>query len=200
MGTPFSVGVIPVGGDFIGTDISKVYGIPLADAEVLKEEYNAANVSVIEDDREIPLKHPSEDGKASISISEIVEVIQARIDDTLSHVQAGVYEDKIDLQYIDCAILTGDGISKFRGIEKNFEDVLSMPLKEIDFGRAVGMKSSFTYACGMILYVAGQLPLGLHPSKVTREEVEELQAVPEKESFFKKLGEKIKKIFPGYRE
>ena len=200
MGTPFSVGVLPIGGDFISSDIAQVYGIAKEDASVLKEEYNAANTDEIEEDREIALRHPSEDGKESISMKELVEVIQARIDDTLKRVRDGVYEDKIDIKYVDAAILTGDGMSKFRGIGKNFEDVLEMPLKDIDFGRAVGMKSYFTYACGMVLYIAGQLPLGLHPSKVTREEVEALAGKQKEEGFFKKLKNKMKKIFPGYRE
>lgn len=199
-GTPFSTGVLPVGGDFLGSDIAQVYGIPRIDADVLKEEYNAANVDAIGEDRSFALKNITSDGRESLKISDIVMVIEARINDTLEKVKSAVAEDQIDLGYVDAALITGDGFSKFRGIDANVRETLGIPLKDIDFGRAVGMKSAYTYACGMVLYVASQLPLGLHPSKVVREEISELANKKDSQGVFKKISDRFKKIFPGYRE
>ena len=65
----------------------------------------------------------------------------------------------METQYISKIILTGDGITKFKGVDKVSESIFETKFT-IDFSRLTGMKSVFTNASGMLMYITMQLPLG----------------------------------------
>jgi len=75
---------IPVGGDHITNDISIGLKVSLNDAEKLKRDYGLALTSLIDNDHDITINEFSENTKRTIKVSEVVEIIEARVQEIFS--------------------------------------------------------------------------------------------------------------------
>ena len=70
---------IPVGGAHITNDISIGLRISLDEAEKLKREYELALTSLIKNDYEITINDINENKKREIKVSQVIEIIEARV-------------------------------------------------------------------------------------------------------------------------
>ena len=147
--------------------------------------------------REIKLK------PIQFKVEEPVQVMEARISEMLSLIAQNLSKDNINIASIDRVVVVGDGLVPFKGLDILCENILKIKFMEIDFSRLTGMKSIYTYASGMVMYVSSQLPLGRKQSKLEKEFSSEEPLMVKKKGFtevINKIYGKMKDMFTGFRE
>ncbi len=199
---PYVLGAFPVGGDHITTDLSQVFKISLNEAESIKKDYPLATLEVLSNNIDVAVFSLETGTQEKLKVADLVEVMQARIENIFEIVKAKLDEDEIESSMIDRVIITGDGITKFKGVSSVCTNILECTLTETDFGRLTGMKSVYTYSSGMLMYIASQLPLGRKQSVFEREfQLEDINTAGNaKKGFFAKISEKIKEVLASFRE
>lgn len=145
---------IPLGGESITNDIALVFNITEEEAERLKKQYALALRSFIDNDTDIILNtyKGSEKGK-TIKSSELIEVIEARIEEIFSLVNRQITNAGIKAS-INNVILTGQGITCISKSDVAGKIVLNIPVK-ISTGRLVStIKPEYRSSYALIRYIS----------------------------------------------
>lgn len=146
---------IPVGGDNISNDISLVLNISEEEAEKLKKQYGLALKSLIDNDNEILLSTCKEDNKKVIRSSELIEIIEARIEEMFSLVNRDITTQGVK-QRINNVILTGQGITNINKSDIAGKIILNIPVK-IATGRAIStVRPEYRTAYALVRYIASR--------------------------------------------
>lgn len=201
-GRPYAIGSIPVGGQHITNDLSLVLHISPTEAETVKRDYPLACVDLVSNNVDVAVFSLDKGVQDVRKVSEIVEVMQARIENLFEVVAEKLEEEDIQISRVDYIMVIGDGLSKFKGLGLICDRLFGVPLYEVDLSRSTGMKSAYSYASGMLMYMASQLPMGRKPSKLEREYQQEGNAEAEqtKESGLSRFWNTIKSMLVSFRE
>lgn len=177
---------IPVGGDNITNDISIVLDISLEEADKLKKQYGLALKSFIDNDNDIILNTYNGDKRnKTIKSSELIEIIEARIEELFSLINKDITTQGIKTK-INNVILTGQGITNINKSDVAGKIILNIPVK-ISTGRLVStIKPSYRTAFALVRYIASR-PFTKSVSSSIDAKLEE--------SFFKVIIEKVKEFF-----
>ncbi len=177
---------ISLGGDNITSDISQVFYISDEEAEKLKRQYALALKSFIDNDTDIMLTTYSGDERnKTIKSSELIEVIEARIEEIFSLVNKQITNLGIKSN-INNVILTGQGITSISRSDVAGKIVLNIPVK-IATGRMVStVKPAFRSSYALVNYVANRPYAKNVASKID---------IKSNENFMKTLLERIKEFF-----
>ena len=177
---------IPLGGDSVTSDIALVLNISEEEAEKLKKQYGLAMKSFIDNDNEIILNTCREDVKSkAIKSSELIEIIEARIEEIFSLVNKDITMQGIK-QRINNVILTGQGITNINKSDVAGKVILNIPVK-ISTGRLVStVRPEYRTAYSLVRYVAARPYAKTVSSNIDS---------GTQESFFKTVIERIKEFF-----
>ena len=181
---------IPLGGKNITTDISLVLNISEDEAEKLKKQYGLAMKSYIDNDNEIILNtYTGTDSEAdkikSIKSSELIEIIEARIEEIFSLINKNITNSGIK-NYINNVIITGQGIASINKSDVVGKVTLNIPVK-FATGRLIStVRPEYRTAYSLVRYVASR-PF----SKSVSSSVDS----GSKENIFKTIFERIKEFF-----
>lgn len=177
---------IPLGGDNITNDIALVLNITEEEAEKLKRQYGLALKSFIDNDNEIILNTCKDENKSKIiKSSELIEIIEARIEEIFSLVNRDITAQGIK-QKINNVILTGQGIVNINKSDVAGKINLNIPVK-IATGRAIStVKPSFRTSYALVRYIAAR-PF----AKTVSSSIDEQN----NESFIKNVIDRIKEFF-----
>lgn len=147
---------IPLGGDNITSDISLVLNIEEEEADKLKRQYGLAMKSYIDNDNEIILNTYKGDAKAkAIKSSELIEIIEARIEEIFSLVNKDITAQGIK-QRINNVILTGQGITNINKSDVAGKVILNIPVK-ISTGRLIStVRPEYRTAYSLVRYIAAR--------------------------------------------
>lgn len=147
---------IPLGGDNITRDISVCLNIAEEEADKLKRQYGLAMKSYIDNDHEITLSTcKSEQGNVVIKSSELIEIIEARIEEIFSIVNKDITMQGVK-QRINNVILTGQGITNISKSDVAGKVILNIPVK-ISTGRLIStIRPEYRTAYSLIRYVAAR--------------------------------------------
>ena len=143
---------IPVGGENITSDISIVLGISKEEAEKLKKQYGLALKSYIDNDAEVVLNTAKDDSKRNVMSSNIVEVIEARVEQIFELVNKDIMAQGFK-QNINTVILTGQGITNISKSDIVGKITLNIPVKYSSNKVANAMKSEYLTAFALIRYI-----------------------------------------------
>lgn len=182
---------IPVGGDHITNDISIGLRISVAEAEKIKREYELALTSLIKNDQEVTVFDSGENRKKIVKVSEIVEIIEARVYEifTLSSKllqRAGVSGK------CGGVVLAGGGISYVDGSVQIATEIFEIPVRIASF-RHLGVPSlEYGTAAGIVKFVSGNVKGSSHGSEVR---ALKQKSTSSKQGFFKKLGKFFSDLF-----
>ena len=124
---------IPLGGDNITNDIALVLDISEEEADKLKKQYGLAMKSFIDNDNEILLSTCKDENRKIIKSSELIEIIEARIEEIFSLINKDITMQGIK-QRINNVILTGQGITNINKSDVAGKIALNIPVK-ISTGR-----------------------------------------------------------------
>ena len=147
---------IPLGGDNITNDISIVLNISQEEANKLKKQYGLALKSFIDNDNEIILNTCKGDQKSkAIKSSELIEIIEARIEEIFSIVNKDITNQGIKSR-INNVVLTGQGISNINKSDVAGKIILNIPVK-ISTGRLIStVKPQYRTSYALVRYIASR--------------------------------------------
>ncbi len=176
---------IPLGGDNITNDISIVLGISEEEADKLKKQYGLAMRSYIDNDNEILLTTYKDDSKKVIKSSELIEIIEARIEEIFTLVNKDITTKGIKSR-INNVVLTGQGITTISKSDVAGKIILNIPVK-IATGRLVStIRPEYRTAYALVRYIASKPFVRTVSSSIDTDS---------KENFFKTFIERIKEFF-----
>ena len=147
---------IPLGGDNITNDISLVLNISEDEAEKLKKQYGLALKSFIDNDNEIMLNTCKDESRNKvIKSSELIEIIEARIEEIFSLVNKDITSNNVKSN-INTVVLTGRGISTINKSDVAGKINLNIPVK-MSTGRLIStIKSEFRTSYALVRYIAAR--------------------------------------------
>ncbi|MBR6934605.1 MAG: cell division protein FtsA [Clostridia bacterium] len=198
-GNIYYASALPVGGGTITGDIAQVLNVRREEAELLKCDYQIADASLVTNDVDVAIGSLADGKSRVVKCSEIVGIMQARIEDIFGIIRERLDVDEIDTSFIDRVVLSGDGIVGFSGLDIVCERVFRTKLADIDFTRNTAMKAIFTYTSGMIMYIASMLPYGMKRSDIEREEPEGAQE-DNKPGVFGSIKDKFRNLIGKLRD
>ena len=176
---------IPLGGDNITKDIALVLNISEEEADRLKHQYGLALKSFIDNDNEIILNTCKDENKRIIKNSELIEIIEARIEEIFYLVNKDITAQGIK-QRINNVILTGQGITNINKSDIAGKIILSIPVI-IATGRLIStVRPEYRTAYSLVRYIASR-PFAKNLSSSIDAKT--------KENFFQNIVEKVKEFF-----
>ena len=147
---------IPVGGDNITNDIAVVLNITEEEADKLKRQYGLALKSFIDNDNDIILNTCKDNNKNNIiKSSELIEIIEARIEEIFSIINKDVTNQGIKSK-INNVILTGQGIININKSDVAGKITLNIPVK-ISTGRLIStIRPTYRTSYALVRYIAAR--------------------------------------------
>lgn len=144
---------IPVGGNNITNDIEIVLNISHDEAEKLKKQYSLALKSYIDNDNEVVLNTVKEGADRIIKSSNIVEIIEARVEQIFELVNDDISGQGIK-QNINNVVLTGKGITSISKSDIVAKITLNIPSK-ISNNKATSLiEPSYITSFALVRYIA----------------------------------------------
>lgn len=144
---------IPIGGNHITNDIEIVLNITHEEAEKLKKQYGLALKSYIDNDNEVVLNTVKEGSERVIKSSNIVEIIEARVEQIFELVNQDISGLGIK-QNINNVILTGRGITNISKSDIVAKITLNIPAKIASNKVADLIEPSFITSYALVRYIA----------------------------------------------
>ena len=147
---------IPVVGDNITNDIAVVLNISEEEADKLKRQYGLALKSYIDNDNDIILNTSKDDNKNRIiKSSELIEIIEARIEEIFSIINKDITNQGIKSK-INNVVLTGQGIVNISKSDVAGKINLNIPVK-ISTGRAIStVKPTYRTSYALVRYISAR--------------------------------------------
>ena len=179
--------VIPIAGDQITNDIAMALRTPTKDAEDIKCRYGCALRQLAEADEVVEVPGVGERGARRLSRQTLAEVIEPRIEELYSLVQAELRRSGFEDLMSSGIVLTG-GSSIMRGMVELGEEVFHMPVR-LGMPQYVGGLAEVVrnpkFSTGVGLLIAGQ-------EQYQRGQLAQLQTTS-----LQQLFEKMKSWFKG---
>ena len=145
---------ISLGGDNITSDIAYVFNISEEEADRLKRQYGLALKSFIDNDTDIILNtYKGEERTKTIKSSELIEVIEARVEEIFSLINKDISNEGIKSN-INNVIITGQGIININKSDVAGKITLNIPVK-ISTGRLISTNQKLLIKM-MFLFQIGQ--------------------------------------------
>lgn len=158
---------IPVGGDHITNDIAIGLRITNTEAEKIKRQFELALTSLIKNDQEISVFDINENKKKNVKVSEVVEIIEARVYEIFSLCRNQLARADSLTSPDGGIVLTGAGISYVDGCKQLAQEVFEVPVRVVQAGQLQGVsKPEFIASAGIIRYVANIKKGGSHASEI----------------------------------
>lgn len=127
-GTLRHTAVIPVAGNQVTSDISKIFRTPLSHAEDIKVQYACALKQLVSMEESIDV--PSVGGRPARSMSRhtLSEVVEPRYQELFELIQDQIRESGLEDQIAAGYVLTG-GTAKMEGVLEFAEEIFQMPVR-----------------------------------------------------------------------
>lgn len=184
---------IPVGGDHITNDIAIGLRISSAEAEKIKRQFELALTSLIKNDQEISVLDINENKKKNVKVSEVVEIIEARVYEIFSLCKSLLDKAGISIPQEGGVVMTGAGISYVDGCKQLAQEVFELPVRVVQAGQIPGvLKPEFVASAGMIKYVATVKKGGSRASEIKLKKQEKAKS---RGSLFGNILSFLKKMF-----
>ncbi len=183
---------IPVGGDHITNDIAIGLRISNAEAEKIKRQFELALTSLIKNDQEISVFDINENKKKNVKVSEVVEIIEARVYEIFSLCRNQVEKECVIKNLPGGIVLTGGGISYVDGCKQLAAEVFELPVRVSKLNHMGLTKPEYITAAGIIKYVSNIRRGG---SSAYEAKLLKARRSKEGESAFGKMAAAIKRLF-----
>ncbi|MDP4181135.1 MAG: cell division protein FtsA [Bacillota bacterium] len=145
---------ITVGGDHITNDVAIGLKIPYSEADRIKKEFELALTTLIKNDQEVTVIDINENKKKTVKVSEIVEIIEARVFEIFSLCKELLEKQKIKGDFAAGIVLTGGGISYVEGCRELANEVFNLPTRIASYKLDIVSKPEYSTAAGIVKYIA----------------------------------------------
>lgn len=168
----------------ITNDIALVLNVSHEEAEKLKKQYGLALKSYIDNDSEVVL-NTVKDGDKIVKSSNIVEIIEARVEQIFELVNKDISAQGIK-QNINNVVLTGQGITNISKSDIVGKITLNIPVKMASNKIANIIRPSFATAYALVRYIA---------ARPFAKSVSSSVDASKDENFVKKVLDRVKEFF-----
>ncbi len=155
-GTLRHTAVVPVAGNQVTSDISKIFRTPQSHAEDIKVQYACALKQLVSMEESIEV--PSVGGRPARSMSRhtLSEVVEPRYQELFELIQEEIRESGLEDQIAAGYVLTG-GTAKMEGVLEFAEDIFQMPVRIANPLSVQGLKEyvddpSYATVVGLLHY------------------------------------------------
>ncbi|WP_019027200.1 cell division protein FtsA [Colwellia piezophila] len=155
-GTLRHTAVIPVAGNQVTSDISKIFRTPLSHAEDIKVQYACALKQLVSMEENIEV--PSVGGRPARTMSRhtLSEVVEPRYQELFELIQDEIRESGLEDQIAAGYVLTG-GTAKMEGVLEFAEEIFQMPVRIANPLSVQGLKEyvndpSYATVVGLLHY------------------------------------------------
>lgn len=184
---------IPVGGDHITNDIAIGLRITNTEAEKIKRQFELALTSLIKNDQEISVFDLNENKKKNVKVSEVVEIIEARVYEIFSICKNQLDRAGLAIPAGGGVVMTGAGISYVDGCKQLAQEVFDIPVRVVQAGQLQGVsKPEYIASAGMIRYIANVKKGGSVANEIKLKKPANTKT---KDSIIAKIIQFIKEIF-----
>lgn len=146
---------IPIGGEHITNDMVIGLKISYNEADRLKKQFPLAQKNLINNDQSITIYSIGESRQKLIKISDVVEIIEARVDEIFTMLNDKITEAGIKEDISAGVVLVGQGIYHVVGAKEVAESKLELSTRFVNPKLPAGLKLSYVTSLGIIKYVAG---------------------------------------------
>ncbi len=155
--------VLPVGGEYVTTDVAVVLRTSLAQAEVIKIDYGYALAALAPQDRVFPVPAVGGQGMREVTAKELAEIIEARLREILGGIREAIRSCPAARTLPAGVVLTG-GVAGTRGLAQLAEEELELPVRvgqPENMGGLADMAGAPGFAVGVgLLYEAARRHAG----------------------------------------
>lgn len=197
---PYFSSSVPVGGDHITSDISKVLNISPEEAENIKRDYAIAAPELVSNNVDVAVFDTEKGMQQLVKIKDIVEIMEARVVELLNIIADELEKEEINTAMIDRVIFSGDGLASFNGLDILCDEIFECHYMSVDFSRVTGMKGCYTYAGGMVMYISELLPLGRIDSRIEKKSFASQPQSDQSGNLLAGAKEKFKGLLSRFRE
>lgn len=151
-----TAGSLGLGGDHITNDIALAFGIPIRHAEALKQSHGSAVIDRAVRSRRIDLPQDVSSMVKSVSLNGLHTVINARAEEILNMVKAGIESAGL-LRHLGAGVVLTGGGANLKGITQVAEDIFNTTCRigvprDIDGITEVTEGPEYATAVGMLRY------------------------------------------------
>lgn len=148
---------IPVGGDHITNDISIGLRVSQNEADKLKREFELGLTSLINNDHEITINELNGDTRKTIKVSQVVEIIEARVHEIFILCREMLEESGVLHNFSGEIVLAGGGISYIDGCIQLANEVLGLPVRVVSYKSLGIVKPEHLTAIATLRYVENRM-------------------------------------------
>lgn len=182
---------LPVGGDHITNDLSIALKMSYAESEKVKKQFQLALTTLIKHDQEITVNDISESFKKNVKVSDIVEVIEARVYEIFSLCNEMVKKN-CPGNYGAGVVLSGNGIASLDGAMQIAYEIFNMPVR-IATPRIKSISTiEYCTAAGIVKYIADQ---DKEASTISMKSIPKAGSKPKDRKLLKKIIKTIREFF-----
>lgn len=185
---------IPVGGDHITNDLSIALKITYAEAEKIKRQFQLASTALIKYDQDITVNDISESFKKNIKVSDVIEVIEARVYEIFS-LSLELIQKNCPGNYGAGVVLSGNGISTMDGSAQIANEIFNMPVR-IATPKVKNISGlQYCTAAGIVSYIGKQEKEASTTSSISKKNDSRPVKKEKNHSFLKKAVNALKEFF-----
>ncbi len=182
---------LPVGGDHISNDLSIALKMSYAESEKVKKQFQLASTNLIKNDQEISVNDISESFKKNVMVSDVIEVIEARVCEIFSLCH-DMIDKKCSGNYGAGVVLSGNGISTLDGAAELANEIFRLPVRVASSKIKEVNSLEYCTAAGIIKYIATQ---EREASTVSRKTIQNNDKKAKEKNLVKKFFDSLKKLF-----
>ena len=187
---------IPIGGEHITNDIAIGLKVPYNEADKIKRQYSLALASLIQNDQEISIASINEIKVRNVKISEVVEIIEARVNEIFSLINETLEKAGVKEKISAGAVICGEGITIYDGCIQLGVDILQMPVRIGVPKSANSIKPIYAVVLGIVKYMSGVKHMKNIASNVKNARKKKLkQDRIQGQSFLSKISKIINDLF-----
>lgn len=151
--------VLPLGGEYITTDVAVGLRTSLAQAEIVKIDYGSAAAVMAAEEKVFPVPGVGGQGIQQVSAKILAEIIEARLREILGAIAAAIRQSGYPVGLPGGVVLTG-GVAATRGITELAMEELDQPVRVGTPERLGSLEDmaalpSFATAVGLAAFAAG---------------------------------------------
>ena len=146
---------IPIGGEHITNDMVIGLKVSYNEADRLKKQFPIAQKNLINNDQSITIYPIGDSDQKLIKISDVVEIIEARVDEIFTMLNDKITEAGVKDEISAGVVLVGQGIYHIVGAKEFAQEKLGLSTRLVNPKLPAGLKLSYVTSLGIIKYVAG---------------------------------------------
>lgn len=146
---------ILIGSEYITNDIVIGLKVSYNEADRLKKQFPLSKKSLINNDQSITIYSIGENKQKSIKISDVVDIVEARISELFNILNDRITANGLKNQIEAGVVIVGQGIYHIAGSDTVASASLGLPVRFVNPKLPGNLKLPYVTALGIVKYVAG---------------------------------------------